>query len=402
MKVAVWFDHNSYPENGGQSSYFHTFINAIVAHKFDSELDIVFVGLESNTAFEKRFYALNANSTKVRTLQNALYFLNLVKTPFFLMKPLNQKLVQLKNDEYLEQLRRYNIDLIVYLGHYRHIIDFPFCAVNWDIGHCSTFAFPEMVHRNMLMYRKDWYDNIIPCALNIFVESNASVEEFQTFYPSIAKKKIKVLPLFGSNLSTIEGDLNFLEQHNLKKNHYFFYPAQFWAHKNHYNLVLAFKEFIKKHPDYKLALTGSDKGNYVYIQSLVIKLGLEKAILFLGFVNNEELVSLYKNATALVMPTLLGPTNMPLLEARNLSCPVICTDFKGHREQLGQGAIYCDTENYQEITKAMEFLIIEDNRLKLLEIAKLELENSPFKIEVALAKLNSYLLDLIKIKRTWN
>ncbi|MFC3559915.1 glycosyltransferase [Pedobacter jamesrossensis] len=63
------------------------------------------------------------------------------------------------------------------------------------------------------------------------------------------------------------------------------------------------------------------------MKELVKGLGIEQKVIFGGFVTNEELNVFYKNAISLVMPTFMGPTNMPLLEAQALGCPVICTDF---------------------------------------------------------------------------
>ena len=50
------------------------------------------------------------------------------------------------------------------------------------------------------------------------------------------------------------------------------------------------------------------------------------------------------------MPTLLGPTNMPLLEAACLDCPVICSDLEGHREMLGDYALYFNPYSPEDIS----------------------------------------------------
>ncbi|MBK8586427.1 MAG: glycosyltransferase [Bacteroidetes bacterium] len=83
----------------------------------------------------------------------------------------------------------------------------------------------------------------------------------------------------------------------------FFYPAQFWAHKNHYNLLLAFKKLQNDFPDLKLVLTGSDKGNKEYIKEVVSKLDLKNHVLFPGFVDNETMVGFYSHASAMIMPS---------------------------------------------------------------------------------------------------
>ncbi len=81
----------------------------------------------------------------------------------------------------------------------------------------------------------------------------------------------------------------------------------------------------------ELVFTGSDQGNLTYMLNFIESLKLSNQIRYLGFVSDEEMVVLYTNAYAMVFPTLLGPTNMPVSEAIACECPVICSDFMGHQ-----------------------------------------------------------------------
>ena len=85
-------------------------------------------------------------------------------------------------------------------------------------------------------------------------------------------------------------------------------------------------------------------------------MGLENEIIQLGLVSLKELKWLYQNSISLVMPTLLGPTNMPLMEAYFLGCNVICSDFAGHREQLGDYAFYFDPLNAEDMANQMDLV----------------------------------------------
>ena len=55
-------------------------------------------------------------------------------------------------------------------------------------------------------------------------------------------------------------------------------------------------------------LTGSDKGNRDYVMKHVVELGLEDRVFVSGFVPREDLNALYRAATALVFPSISGPT----------------------------------------------------------------------------------------------
>jgi glycosyltransferase involved in cell wall biosynthesis len=112
----------------------------------------------------------------------------------------------------------------------------------------------------------------------------------------------------------------------IQKGIYFIYPANKWSHKNHRTLLHALKIVVDKDPRVVLVLTGSDKGFGGEIEKTVRKLNLENHVIDLGFVDEDKLRNLEFYAVALVMPTLLGPTNVPPLDALNLGTPAIVSD----------------------------------------------------------------------------
>ena len=177
-------------------------------------------------------------------------------------------------------------------------------------------------------------------------------------YLNINPDKIKVLPIFCSdafvNMQVAQGEQQkILAGLGLTAGKFFFYPAQFWAHKNHFHLVQAFGKFVKLNPDFRLLFCGSDKGNIGYIKKQVQMLGLEQNVIFGGFIDDEALFTLYKNAAALVMPTFFGPTNIPPIEALFLGCPALLSDIAGHREIMGDAALYFNPADDDAIFESM-------------------------------------------------
>jgi glycosyltransferase involved in cell wall biosynthesis len=118
---------------------------------------------------------------------------------------------------------------------------------------------------------------------------------------------------------------------------FFFYPANFWPHKNHATLVHALR--LLKRKEVGLVFTGEGK-NHNFVKDLVGKLGLEERVRFVGHVDDQELSRLYLSATGLVYASLSGPENLPPLEAMAAGCPVLNSDFPGAREQLGDAALF--------------------------------------------------------------
>jgi glycosyltransferase involved in cell wall biosynthesis len=49
------------------------------------------------------------------------------------------------------------------------------------------------------------------------------------------------------------------------------------------------------------------------------------------------------------MPTFFGPTAIPPVEAWSLGCPVITSDIRGIREQMGDAALLVDPRSVESI-----------------------------------------------------
>jgi len=116
-------------------------------------------------------------------------------------------------------------------------------------------------------------------------------------------------------------------------------------------LVQTLKILKDKGFDLKIVFTGSNQGNMDYIKSQVKSLNLEKDVIFAGFVTREELVSLYKNSFGLTYASLLGPDNIPPLEAMAVGCPVFISNLQGHIDQLGDRATYFNPLNPEDLAE---------------------------------------------------
>lgn len=402
MKIGIWLKSDYSPEVGGGYSYYSRLIGGINNYSFSNEIEICYIIEGDNTPrLNRPIIHLSYTPSPLTIKEKVMRRIPLLRDR--IRRIIGQRDEQNKKDEYTRILQSNNVKLIYYpIPYYCTLTDFPFVITHWDIGHRSTFAFPEVVGKDAFDYRENFYNNILPKALLVFCESSAGKEELVRF-TRLNPIKIKVVPIFSGRSSSIlvdrESQNNILQQLGLAKNKYFYYPAQFWAHKNHITLLNAFNIFLKDHTDYKLVFTGSDQGNLQYIIEKTQQLGLEEHVVFAGFVSQETVSTLYQNATSLVMPTLMGPTNMPLLEAMECNCPVICSDFPGHQEELADSAIYVNPLNPAEISSAMEEMVIhhEEYSQRILSQKKI----CPFTLDNALQSLNNHLLETIRLRSCW-
>jgi len=77
----------------------------------------------------------------------------------------------------------------------------------------------------------------------------------------------------------------------------------------------------------------------------------------------------YKNAFAMVFPTLIGPDNLPPLEAFYYGCPVIASAVDGADEQLGNNALLFNPFKVDELVEKI-ILLKENNKIREMLIKK--------------------------------
>lgn len=399
MKIAVWLSSGYTPETGGSFSYTSRLVKEIDNYTFSEGINVCFAALSSLKIKE-----LKKEVVRIDTPFDRLACIP--HMPSLVVRILRRLSYSWFSWSIQKQLRSNDISVLYYISQFTYFVkDFPFVVSHWDIAHRSTFAFPEFSLK-LQETRDAYYINVIPKALKIFAESNAGKNELIR-YANINQERIGIVPLFAGEctsfvVSDIEQD-RILKEYGLEKNKFFFYPAQFLAEKNHFAVVSALAKLVKEYPGYKVVLTGSNPmslcGTKDYIQSLVKDLNLTDNVIFPGFVPLEYLYVFYKNACAHIMASYVGPTNMPPLEAMELGCPVICTDLAGHKEELGDAALYFNAKDVDGLYNAMLTMI--DNYDLYADKITARAKECPFNVSNALRCIDKNLKEVSIIRSTW-
>lgn len=197
---------------------------------------------------------------------------------------------------------------------------------------------------------------------------------------NVAPNQIVVTPLAVDLQIAQPVQENVLAKYNLAPG-YLFYPAATWPHKNHCNLIQALR-LLRDRNDFSIDLvcTGAAKEAQNEIDAAVQQFGLTKQVHFLGFIPQEDLGSLYRNAAMLVFPSLFEGFGMPLLEAMACGCPVVCSHSTSLPEVGGDAALYFDPLDPQSI--AQTILAVARNepiRSGLIERGRLRVQTFSWK-----------------------
>jgi len=137
---------------------------------------------------------------------------------------------------------------------------------------------------------------------------------------------------------------------------YMFYPANFWPHKNHPMLVVAYGMFAARNPDLELDLvfTGALDDAQRNLKDKVRCMGLERRVHFLGYLPEAQLTAVWKGCSFLVFPSLYEGFGIPVLEAMQFGKPVICSNVTSLPEVAGDAALYFDPRKPFEMVQCIE------------------------------------------------
>lgn len=261
-----------------------------------------------------------------------------------------------------EFLIRNDIDLIYFLtpsNKAKELIDIPYVMTVWDLCHRDFNEFPEVRDNFEFEKREDKYNTLLKKAIKVTTDSELGKKNI-CFRYGIDESRVQILKFLPR---TIYNDvyINIKEKYNIS-NDYIYYPAQFWAHKNHIYILKALKLLKEK---YQLIIdavfTGTDYGNLKYILNKAQEFGINEQIHYLGFVEDEEIHNLYKQSIALVMPTYFGPTNIPPLEAFSLNVPVCYSNLEGLREQVEEAAFLMNLKDPNSLVEHLLTILNDKN-----------------------------------------
>jgi glycosyltransferase involved in cell wall biosynthesis len=227
-----------------------------------------------------------------------------------------------------------------------------------DLMHRYERSFSEVSRWGRFQRLENHYQKICKASAGILVDSETGRQQVLQSYLT-EPNKVFPLPYVPPSYLLTVNDTVTSRSFDLPEK-FLFYPAQFWAHKNHDRLLKAIARLVPDLPDLHLVLVGEPKGAYRSIRQQIAKLGLEKKVTHLGYVSTAQMRNLYGCARALIMPTLFGPTNIPPLEAMALGCPVAVSNNYAMPEQVGDAGVLFNPESIGEIADAIIRLWSDD------------------------------------------
>ncbi len=244
----------------------------------------------------------------------------------------------------------------------------PVVATIHDLMHRYERGFPEAGSWWRYLVRDHRFRSLTRNSNVVMVDSEQGKRHVVESY-SANPLQVQILPYIAPSYITEARERDDIDERYSLPAKFYFYPAQFWPHKNHLRLIKALMRAKAECPDIALVLAGGKRLSYPTIMKQVVSAGLQDAVRFVGYVPDEDMAALYKRAHGLVMPTFFGPTNIPPLEAMALGCPVLISGTYAMPEQCGDAAIYFDPNSEDEMSEQMVRLWTDKQLWEQLSVA---------------------------------
>lgn len=270
-----------------------------------------------------------------------------------------------------------------------HLVHFPhfnvpifyrgrFVVTIHDLIH-QRFAMKRATTLNPIIYqlKQFGYHNVLKYAIKqserIFVPS-LFVKELLKSNWVLNKEKIVITPeavddqlLELQKNITAEQMMIILKELQVQQP-FIFYVGNAHPHKNIPGLIRAFMQISKKYPNLQLVLAGHDH----YFWKEIKKKFQNQQIRYLGLITDEQLVALYKKATAFILPSFEEGFGIPVLEAMAASCPVICSDAGSLPEVASDAAIYFNPKDLSNMASQISRVLDDANLRQRLTIKGLK------------------------------
>jgi glycosyltransferase involved in cell wall biosynthesis len=237
----------------------------------------------------------------------------------------------------------------------------------------SFVRYPDLVMPGMETHLNKWVPHSVRRANHVIAVSEATRQDLIALYQTPPEKITTlyhgVTPGFKpvvdpTALAAVR------QKYRLGENPFILSVSTIQPRKNYKRLIQAFAQIDSPF----LLVIGGDKGwHYQDIFAAVDKLGLEKRVLFPGFVADADLPALYSAASLFAYPSLYEGFGLPLLEAMACGTPVVTSNQSSLPEVVGEAALLIDPYDVDALAAAMRQVLTDtDLQQKLSQAGQIQ------------------------------
>ena len=222
--------------------------------------------------------------------------------------------------------------------------------------------FPETMKAKNRLLETALMPTSLKRADNLIAVSTFTADELAALYPHNTEKTSVVYEAafeYGDNKDQ-SGGLAAIDTAKLPKQ-YFLYVGTNEPRKNLEVLLTSYSQLIDGGASIGLVLVAGRGWGQQSVADQLQGLGLKNKVLHFENLKDSQLDQLYRQARALVLPSLYEGFGLPVLESMARGVPVIVSNRGSLPEIAGEAGLVIDIEDKDALRMAMERLSTEDN-----------------------------------------
>ncbi len=249
--------------------------------------------------------------------------------------------------------RKFHCDIIHSL-HYSYPLIKTKAKKVITIHDMTFFLFPELHTLPKRHFFKWFITKAVNSNNNIICVSNSTANDIKSFYPNY-KSRIKVIPL-ASDIYT-ENELANVDINKFKlPEKYILFIGTLEPRKNIEGLLRAFAK-IKNDTDLNLVIVGKKGWFYEKIFDIIHNENIADRVILTGFVSELEKYKILQQCTIFIYPSFYEGFGLPVLEAISMGKPTITSNVSSLPEVGGDGVIFIDPNDINNIGEKLLCLI---------------------------------------------
>lgn len=255
------------------------------------------------------------------------------------------------------EVKRYKIDLM----------HFPAYTASFLSSGKNVVTIPDVIHRvNPRWFsRKELFLLDLPIKLaikkadHIIAISESTKRDIIKYY-NVPENKIAVALLAADNsfrpITDSSANTYIKNKYGIDTD-FILNVGVLFKRRNIVRLLEAFSMLKRdKNIEYKLVIVGPGK-EYFNLGAHIEKYGIKSEVIYLGYVQQEDMPLLYNAASFFVYPSLYEGFGLPVLEAMSCGKAVITSNVSSLPEVIGDNGLLIDPYNTEELSEAILCLI---------------------------------------------
>lgn len=232
----------------------------------------------------------------------------------------------------------------------------PVASIAW-IPDFQELTFPGFFSRRELASRHRNAVSASRHASTVLLSSESALADLRRM--GVGDADTAVLPF----VATVPSGQDMLPREQLRTKYaladrFFHLPNQFWVHKNHIVVLEALALLRQQGRAVDVVATGnaSDPRQPDHFSSLMAtarRLGVDDMFRPLGVVPYQDLMSLMRNAVAVINPSKFEGWSTTVEEAKSMGKAILLSDIAVHREQAPDRAVFFPADDVRSLAEKM-------------------------------------------------